>query len=90
VALKRASDNSEIERIWAPNVTHTMLQKSFGFSGAVENVYIEVVDDGTDGGYAWIAVDDFQLDVIPEPLLFINCYLLFIIYYRKKFLFYFS
>ncbi len=62
VALKRASDDSEIDRAWAPNVTGTMLERSFtSATNIAENVYVEVVDDSTTNGYAWIAVDDFQI-----------------------------
>ncbi len=68
VALKRASDDSEIERIWAPNVTYTMFEKHFVSSLSAEDVYIEIVDNCTSGGYAWIAVDDFQIAGIPEPV----------------------
>ncbi len=73
VALKRASDDSELDRVWTPNVTHTMFEKSFVAPQTAVDVYIEVVDNCTSGGYSWIAVDDFQLDYIPEPISIISC-----------------
>jgi len=62
VALKRASDDSEIDRVWAPFTTGTMEEASFvSTTNIAEDVYIEVVDDSTGGGWAWIMVDDFQI-----------------------------
>ncbi|RKX34202.1 MAG: hypothetical protein DRP64_20270, partial [Verrucomicrobia bacterium] len=63
VALKRASDDSIIgEKIWAPNVTSTMVERSFASATNIaENVYIEVVDNATGSGYSWISVDDFRI-----------------------------
>ncbi|RKX37088.1 MAG: hypothetical protein DRP64_17725, partial [Verrucomicrobia bacterium] len=61
VALMRASNDSEIAKVWAPNETGTMVERAFVAPLASEDVYIKVVDDGTAGGYAWIAVDDFQV-----------------------------
>ena len=31
-------------------------------------------------------IDELKVDMIPEPVLFINCYLLFIIYHQRKFI----
>ncbi len=62
VALKRASDDSEIDRVWAPFTTGTMEEASFtSTTNIAENVYIEVVDDASGGGWAWLSVDDFQI-----------------------------
>ena len=72
IALKRISDDSEIERIWAPNLTSTMKSESFSATENFGNVYIEIVDDGSDGAYGWIAADDFQLDIILEGSLVLN------------------
>jgi len=62
VALKRVSDDSEIDRVWAPNVTSTMVERSFtSATNIAENVYIEVVDNATGNGYSWISADDFRI-----------------------------
>jgi len=62
VALKRASDDSEIDRVWAPFTTGTMVSNSFAsVTNIAENVYIEVVDDASGTGWAWLSVDDFQI-----------------------------
>ncbi len=62
VALKRASDDSEIDRVWAPQTTGSMVEHSFSSAtNIVENVYIEVVDNADTNGFAWIMVDDFQI-----------------------------
>ena len=62
VALKRAFDDSEIDRVWAPFTTSTMEEASFvSTTNIAENVYIEVVDDSTGTSFAWLTVDDFQI-----------------------------
>ena len=71
VALKRASNDSEVDRVWTPDLAGDMQKEGFSYNGTTENMYIEVVDNCTSTGWAWIAVDNFQLDVIPEPALFI-------------------
>lgn len=61
VALKRAADDSEIERIYAPG-TGYMVPKAFtSTTNIAEDVYIEVVDNATTNGYAWLGVDDFKI-----------------------------
>jgi len=85
VALKRASNDSEVDRVWTPDNTGNMQKESFYYSGSMEYMYIEVVDNCTSDGYAWIAVDNFQLDVVPESgIIFIICYLSFLFFYLRK------
>lgn len=59
VALKRASDDSVLTRVWAPQ-QHEMVVRVLSAPSAIgDDVYIEVIDDGTDTSYAWLAVDFF-------------------------------
>ncbi len=60
VTLKLASDDSELDRVWAPN-QDPMVSGALGVEAAYgKDVYIEVVDDCSSSGWAWIAVDDFK------------------------------
>jgi len=61
ISLKRASDDFTYTNIFAPNQTSPFITKEFNFASAYgEEVYIEVVDNCTSGGYAWLAVDYFE------------------------------
>ncbi len=60
ITLNLASDNTELARILTPE-NPVMVRKSFDVPDAYgKEVYIEVVDNGTETGWAWIAVDDFE------------------------------
>jgi len=60
-ALKLASDDSEIDRVYAPGSNH-LQEKSFDAASAYgQEVYVEVVDNCTSSGYAWLSVDNFQV-----------------------------
>ncbi len=57
--LKLASDNSEIDRIYAPG-SNILTEKSFDAVAAYgQEVYVEVVDNCTSSGWAWLSVDNF-------------------------------
>jgi len=64
VTLHLASDNSELDRVYAPNATPGMKNVSLD-GGAVnvgQQVYVKVTDAGpVTGGFAWLAVDHFRL-----------------------------
>jgi len=61
ISLKRASDDFTYTNIFAPNQTSPFITREFNFESAYgEEVYIEVVDNCTSGGYAWLAVDYFE------------------------------
>jgi len=68
VTLNRASDGEELDRVYAPN-QNMMVQKYLQSSAAIgEEVYIEAVDNATDGSYAWFGVDVFEFaDPIENP-----------------------
>lgn len=67
VTLHRASDNTELDRVLAPNVTGTMKFASLNGTAALnQNVYIKVTDDASESGFSWISVDAFVIgDYIP-------------------------
>ncbi len=60
VVLKRASDNLEIGKVFAPQANE--FQKRVIDASAYKNVplYLEVVDDGDQSGWAWIAIDKVE------------------------------
>ncbi|RKX40128.1 MAG: hypothetical protein DRP64_13135, partial [Verrucomicrobia bacterium] len=61
VVLKLASNGAILDQVFAPDqnaMRRAVLQSEAAYG---KQVYIEVVDDCTQGGWAWIAVDDFQL-----------------------------
>ncbi|RKX36694.1 MAG: hypothetical protein DRP64_18250, partial [Verrucomicrobia bacterium] len=66
VALKRSSDDSVVA-LMRPVNQDNFVEKSFSYYGELENMYLEVVDDSTAGGFAWIAVDDFKIDTEDIP-----------------------
>ncbi len=60
VTLNRVSNGEELDRVYAPN-QNVMVQRYLHSASAIgEEVYIEVVDDATETGYAWLGVDDFK------------------------------
>ncbi len=62
VTLNRASDGAEIDRVLAPNITGTMSTEYLDGSSVVgQNVYIMVLDEAANYGYAWITVDNFRI-----------------------------
>ncbi len=61
VAMKKASDGTEIDRVWAPGSDNFSLAILDGSAYAGQNVFIDVVDDGTATGFAWLAVDNFTV-----------------------------
>lgn len=63
VTLHRASDNSELARVYTPNVTWMMSEMTLdgGQANVGQQVYIKVTDNGTLAGFSWIAVDRFRL-----------------------------
>ena len=69
VVLCRASDDAELDRVYAPNITGAMTARKLlpGTTNELD-VYIKVVDDGTGtGGYRWLSVDSFKLNSpVPE------------------------
>ena len=65
VTLNRTSNGEELDRVYAPN-QNSMVQKYLQSADAIgEDVYVEVVDNSTGTGYAWLGVDDFQF---PKPI----------------------
>ena len=61
ISLKLASNDSEIDRIYAPG-SNNLQEKVFDAASAYgQEVYVEVVDDCTAGAYAWLSVDNFQV-----------------------------
>jgi len=62
VTLKRASDDLELDRVWTPNQTAEMTITTLDAPSYIgQDVYIEVVDDGSNTGFSWIAVDAFEM-----------------------------
>ncbi|MCK5853128.1 hypothetical protein KAH27_08900 [bacterium] len=67
VTLNLAADDSVIDMVLADDNAPPLVRKTFDASDAYDrNVYIEIVDNGNETGWAWIAVDDFKLDVLPS------------------------
>jgi len=62
LVLCRASDDMELDRVWAPNITGAMVQRGLKHNSDSDiEVYIKVVDDGAGaGGYRWLSVDNFS------------------------------
>ena len=66
VSLKLVSDDSEVDRIYAPG-SNFLQEKSFETASAYDQeVYIEVIDNCTSGSFAWLSVDNFQIITEPE------------------------
>ncbi len=67
VTLNRASDNSEIDRVYMPGTVAIMKERELVYNLlTTENVYVKVVDDSTNAGMAWMAVDSFKVDKVPD------------------------
>lgn len=65
VAVRRASDNSEIARVAPEANGHVLVEREIDLTGKVtegEQIYLAVVDTGT-SGWAFIAVDDIRARV---------------------------
>jgi len=60
VTLNRVSDGAELDRVWAPGHGYLYSYVLSSPETVGEDVYIEVVDNGSDNGYAWLAVDFFM------------------------------
>jgi len=62
VALCRATDGGELARVYAPNITGAMaLQRLSPALSTTTDVYVLVVDNCSDSGYAWLSVDYFTI-----------------------------
>lgn len=66
VSIKKASDNSEVARIYGPG-GDAFVEKQIDLNAVKgQQVYLEVVDDGNKTGFAWLAVDDFHFIAAPK------------------------
>ncbi len=74
VTLKDAVNGAELDRAYMPGTTVTMIATNLvpplAYQGSGSNMYIEVIDNCTSNGWAWLAVDKFEIIVIPEPVIF--------------------
>ena len=88
VTLNDAVSGAELDRVYMPGSTPTMsltnLVPPFAYQGTGSNVYIKVVDDSTGGGWAWLAVDKFEIVAIPEPAIFALLAILGLSILRRK------
>ena len=68
VVVCSAADDSEVSgRVWPPR-NDTMSESTVEVTAvAGQDVYIRVVDDAADGGFAWLAVDNFGFDLPVAP-----------------------
>ena len=66
-ALYRASDDVELDRAWTPNGNNAVRATLKHNTNTSVSVYIKVVDDADGGGFAWISVDNFKIEVIVPP-----------------------
>jgi len=67
VTLNRASDGFEYGRVYAPDQNFVKEAAITNPAAANVDVYLEIVDNCTSGGWAWISFDHLQTVVIPEP-----------------------
>jgi len=68
VSLKDASTHTEYGRVYAPGQNFVVDRAITNASAYNQEVYIEVVDNCTSNGFAWISVDYFQIKTFaPEP-----------------------
>jgi len=67
VTLNRASDDMELDRVYMPGITTSMKKREL-VSGlnVTEDVYVKVVDDCANAGWAWMSVDSFEMDKLPD------------------------
>ena len=74
VTLNDAVSGAELDRVYMPGTTVTMMATNLVpplvYQGSGSNMYIEIVDNCTSNGWAWLAVDKFEVIVIPEPVIF--------------------
>lgn len=72
VALYRASDDLEIGRVWAPqgNDLVPRLIDGAGYEG--EQVYVKIVDDAADAGFAWLSADSFAIAELTPGLIVVD------------------
>ncbi len=66
VAIKDASTHAEYGRVYAPDQNYVTERAITNAAANGKEVYIEVVDNCSSGGWAWISVDYFQIDT-PMP-----------------------
>jgi len=68
VVVCSAADDLELtDHVWPPR-SDTMGESTLDVTTlAGTEVYIKIVDDAADGGYAWLAVDNFTFDVPIAP-----------------------
>ena len=62
-----ASDGLEYGRVYAPNQNYVIEAAITNAAAAGEEVYVEIVDDCSSNGWAWISVDNIATGIIPEP-----------------------
>ncbi|MCK5793738.1 MAG: hypothetical protein KAH12_03470, partial [Anaerolineales bacterium] len=62
VVLKKASDHSELARVWAPNQNNMVSRSLRAPANIGDDVFIEVTDNASVTDYAWLAVDAFWMD----------------------------
>ena len=76
VGLFLAADGSELDRAWTPNANDAVPANLLYGTNIDMEVYIKVVDDGTNAGYAWLSVDNFMiLDTVDPNFDFENGYM---------------
>ena len=62
------ADGTEIDRVYTPNQNAMIAAILDGSGYQNQQVYIEVVDNGTTNGFAWLAVDNFRMTSATIPL----------------------
>jgi len=67
VGLYLADDGSELDREWTPNGNNAIGGSVDPKTNMNIDVYIKVVDDGTNSGYAWMSVDNFRIIDTDSP-----------------------
>jgi len=67
VGLYLAADGSELDRAWTPNGNDAVLANLEHGTNINIDVYIKVVDDGTNAGFAWLSVDNFRILDTADP-----------------------
>ncbi|MCK4981280.1 MAG: hypothetical protein KAS17_00080, partial [Victivallaceae bacterium] len=70
VVLKLASNGAILDKVLATDQNEMRKAVLRSTSAYGKQVYIEVVDDCSQSGWAWIAVDDFQLKTFAKNLIF--------------------
>ncbi len=63
-----AADDTELDRVYAPNTTTFVKAFLYGQGREGEEVYVEAVDDAAEGSFSMICIDEVaQADVPPAP-----------------------